>query len=65
MLKFSQRNSSAPFPPGRILTQLGRQKEAQKELAAAQKGLDTQLNKERASREDVRVPNPELKREPK
>jgi len=49
---------------GRILMQLGREKEARVELAAAQKKLDTQLDKERELREQNRVPNPELKREP-
>ena len=49
---------------GRILMQLGRDKEASVELTAAQKKLDTQLGQERESREKNRVPNPELMREP-
>jgi hypothetical protein len=52
------------FLRGRILTQLGRTKEAKGEFALAQKTLDTQLGKERESREQNRVPNPELTREP-
>ena len=52
------------FLRGRILAQLGRQKEARVELAAAQKALDAQLDRERAKREENRLPNPELIREP-
>ena len=52
------------FLRGRILAQLGRQKEARVELAAAQKALDAQLDKERARREENRLPNPELTRQP-
>ena len=48
------------FVRGRILMQLGRQKEARSEFAAAQKNMEGQLNKERQSQEDDRVPNPEL-----
>ena len=54
------------FLRGRILMQLGRQKEARVEFAAAQKGMEGRLNKERESLEleDDRVPNPELTRQP-
>jgi Flp pilus assembly protein TadD len=52
------------FLRGRILMQLGRQEEARVEFAAAQKGMDGRLNKERALLEDDRVPNPELTRQP-
>ncbi len=52
------------FLRGRILMQLGRQKEARSEFAAAQKNMEGQLNKERQSQEDDRVPNPELTRQP-
>jgi len=52
------------FLRGRILLQLGRQKEARAEFAAAQKAMEGRLNKERESREDDRVPNPELTRQP-
>lgn len=52
------------FLRGRILAQLGRQKEARVELAAARKALDAQLGKERAKREENRLPNPELTRQP-
>jgi hypothetical protein len=53
------------FLRGRILTQLGRQNEAKAEFALAQKTMNTQLGKEREAREQNRVPNPELTREPK
>src|SRR6266446_5490727 len=52
------------FLRGRILMQLGRQKEARSEFAAAQKNMEGQLNRERQSQEDDRVPNPELTRQP-
>src|SRR5467141_3023408 len=52
------------FLRGRILMQLGRQREARVEFAAAQKGMEGRLNKERESQEDDRVPNPELTRQP-
>src|SRR6267154_2705354 len=52
------------FLRGRILTQLGRQKEARLEFAAAQKAMDSRLDKERGSLEEDRVPNPELTRQP-
>jgi len=51
------------FLRGRVLTQLGRQKEARVEFAAAQKALESQLSKERAAREANRLPNPELTRD--
>src|SRR6267154_1277001 len=52
------------FLRGRILMQLGRLKEARSEFAAAQKNMEGQLNRERQSQEDDRVPNPELTRQP-
>jgi tetratricopeptide (TPR) repeat protein len=52
------------FLRGRILTQLGRGAEARVEYAAAQKGMQGKLDKERESREEERVPNPELTRQP-
>jgi tetratricopeptide (TPR) repeat protein len=53
------------FLRGRILTQLGRREEARVEFAAAQKGMQGKLDKERESQDDDRVPNPELTREPR
>jgi len=52
------------FLRGRILTQLGRGSEARVEYAAAQKGMQGKLDKERESREEDGVPNPELTRQP-
>jgi len=63
-LRISPDYEGGHYLRGRILMQLGREKEARVELAAAQKKLDTQLDKERELREQNRVPNPELKREP-
>jgi Tfp pilus assembly protein PilF len=52
------------FLRGRILAQLGRQKEARVEFAAAQKAIDSILDKDRESRAENRVPNPELTQQP-
>jgi Flp pilus assembly protein TadD len=52
------------FLRGRILAQLGREKEAQVEFAAARKSMDTQLNRERNALEQEPVPNPELTKQP-
>src|ERR1700682_4261108 len=63
-LRLSPDTHGGHFLRGRILMQLGRQKEARVEFAAAQKGMEGRLNKERESQEDDRVPNPELTRQP-
>src|SRR5438132_10709167 len=63
-LRLSADIHGGAFVRGRILMQLGRQKEARSEFAAAQKNMEGQLNKERQSQEDDRVPNPELTRQP-
>jgi Flp pilus assembly protein TadD len=52
------------FLRGRILTQLGRREEARLEFAAAQKGMQGKLDKERQSRDEDPVPNPELTSQP-
>jgi Flp pilus assembly protein TadD len=52
------------FLRGRILTQLGRREEARVEFAAAQKGMQGKLDKEREAQDEDRVPNPELTRQP-
>ena len=62
-LKLAPDNESIHFVRGRVLMALGRVKEGKAELAAAQKILDSQLDKERAKREKE-VPNPELTQEP-
>ena len=54
------------FLRGRILTQLGRREEARVEFAAAQKGMQGKLDKEREAQDEDRVPvpNPELTSQP-
>ena len=52
------------FLKGRILTQLGREPEAQKEFTAAKNQLDSGLQKDRQDLEGNTVPNPELKQQP-
>lgn len=52
------------FLRGRILTQLGWREEARVEFAAAQKGMQGKLDKEREGQDEDRVPNPELTRQP-
>jgi predicted RNA polymerase sigma factor len=63
-LRLSPEIHGGHFLRGRILTQLGRNKEAQVEFAAAQKTLNSKLSKERNAMEEERVPNPELTKEP-
>jgi tetratricopeptide (TPR) repeat protein len=63
-LRLSPEFHGGHFLRGRILVQLGRQKEARVEFAAAQKAMDSQLGKKRESLEDERIPNPELTRQP-
>src|SRR6266702_870073 len=64
VLRLSPEFHGGHFLRGRILTQLGRQKEARVEFAAAQKAMDSELGKRRESLEDERIPNPELTRQP-
>src|SRR5260370_41020054 len=63
-LRISPDYEGGHYLRGRILMQLGREKEARVELAAAEKALDSRLDKERKSREEERIPNPELTKEP-
>jgi Tfp pilus assembly protein PilF len=63
-LRLSPEVHGGHFLRGRILAQLGREKEAQVEFAAAQKSIDAQLNKERNALEQEPVPNPELTKQP-
>jgi len=63
-LRLSPEIHGGHFLRGRILAQLGREKEAQVEFAAAQKSIDAQLNKERNALEQEPVPNPELTKQP-
>jgi Flp pilus assembly protein TadD len=63
-LRLSPEIHGGHFLRGRILTKLGREKEAQAEFAAAQKAIDTRLNKERDALEEGPIPNPELTKQP-
>ena len=63
-LRLSPDYEGGHYLRGRILMQLGREKEGRVELAAAQKALDFQLGATREKRKQDRVPNPELTREP-
>ena len=63
-LRISPDYKGGHYLRGRILMQLGREKEARVELAVAQKALDSPLDKERKAREEERIPNPELTKEP-
>jgi tetratricopeptide (TPR) repeat protein len=63
-VRLSPETHGSHFLRGRILTQLGRQKEAQAEFAAAEKTIDKRLDKERESAGELLVPNPELKQQP-
>ncbi len=63
-LRLSPDYEGGHYLRGRILMQLGREKEGGVELAAAQKALDSQLGATREKRKEDRVPNPELTREP-
>jgi tetratricopeptide (TPR) repeat protein len=64
ILRISPDYKGGHYLRGRILMQLGREKEARVELAVAQKALDSPLDKERKAREEERIPNPELTKEP-
>jgi len=63
-LRLSPEIHGGHFLRGRILSKLGREKEAQVEFAAAQKSIDTRLNKERDALEEGPIPNPELTKQP-
>jgi tetratricopeptide (TPR) repeat protein len=63
-LRISPDYEGGHYLRGRILMQLGREKEARVELAAAQKVLDSRLQTAREKKREDRVPNPELTREP-
>lgn len=63
-LRLSPEINGGHYVRGRILSRLGREKEARAEFAAHQKALAASLNKERAALEENQVPNPELTRQP-
>ncbi len=64
MLRITPDYQGGHYLRGRILMQLGREKEARVELAAAQKALDAGLEKGRKRAGEDGIPNPELTREP-
>src|SRR6266568_3977452 len=64
MLRITPDYQGGRYLRGRILMQLGREKEARVELAAAQKALDAGLEKGRKRAGEDGIPNPELTREP-
>src|SRR6266581_1399426 len=63
-LRISPDYEGGHYLRGRILMQLGREKEGRVELAAAQKALDAGLEKGRKRAGEDGIPNPELTREP-
>ena len=63
-LRLSPEIHGGHYLRGRILSKLGRENEAQAEFAAAQKTIDTRLNKERDTLEEGPIPNPELTKPP-
>jgi tetratricopeptide (TPR) repeat protein len=63
-LKLAPDNQSAHFMRGQALLREGRREEGRTELAAAKKLLDARLDKDRATLDENRVPNPELTQQP-
>jgi tetratricopeptide (TPR) repeat protein len=63
-LKLAPNSQSAHFMRGQALMREGRQEEGRRELAVAQKLLDSGLEKDRAALGENRVPNPELTHQP-
>ncbi|MEQ1474083.1 MAG: hypothetical protein ABLQ96_09685, partial [Candidatus Acidiferrum sp.] len=64
-LKLAPTSQSGHFMRGQALMRAGRREEGRAELAAAQKLLDSGLDKDRAALGENRIPNPELTAEPK
>ncbi len=63
-LKLAPTSQSAHFLRGQALIRVGRREEGRAELAAAQKLLDSGLDKDRAALGENRIPNPELTAQP-
>jgi tetratricopeptide (TPR) repeat protein len=63
-VKLAPDSQSAHFMRGQALLHEGRREEGRQELAAAQKLLDSGLDKDRAALGENRIPNPELSRQP-
>jgi tetratricopeptide (TPR) repeat protein len=63
-LKLTPDSQNAHFMRGQALIREGRRQEGLRELAAAQKLLESRLDKYRAAVRENRVPNPELTQQP-
>ena len=63
-LKLVPNSQSGHFMRGQALMREGRREEGRAELAAAQKLLDSGLDKDRAALGESRIPNPELTVQP-
>jgi tetratricopeptide (TPR) repeat protein len=63
-LKLAPNSQSGHFMRGQVLMREGRREEGRAELAAAQKLLDSGLDKDRAALGENRIPNPELTQQP-
>jgi tetratricopeptide (TPR) repeat protein len=63
-LKLAPNSQNAHFMRGQALLREGRREEGRQELAAAQKLLNSGLEKDRAALNEDRVPNPELTQQP-
>jgi tetratricopeptide (TPR) repeat protein len=63
-LKLTPDSQNAHFMRGQALIREGRRQEGLRELAAAQKLLESRLDKDRAAVRENRVPNPELTQQP-
>jgi tetratricopeptide (TPR) repeat protein len=63
-LKLAPQSQNAHFMRGQALIREGRRQEGRQELAAAQKLLESGLDKDRAALRENRIPNPELTQQP-
>ena len=63
-LRLSPENDEGHYLRGRILSGLGREKEARAEFALVQSSKTKRLSKEIEAHENMSIPNPELKKEP-
>jgi len=62
--KLAPDSQSLHFVRGQVLLRLGREAEAKKEMATAQKILDSGISKDRAKLNDNSLPNPEITQQP-
>ena len=63
-LRLSPEIHGGHYLRGRILSRLGREKEARAEFAATQKSLDAGLKRDQEALEEGPIPNPELTKQP-